>query len=303
MTSTALSVRSPAKINWSLRVVGRRADGFHEIESLVSAVTLYDELAFTGVADSVIELVCDGSDLPTDERNLVVQAATLLAGATGCQRGMSCRSRKRIPVGGGLGGGSSNAASTLEALYRLWEVELSADRQAALAARLGSDVSFFLHGGSAVMSGRGEIIRPVRLAWRGWIVLLMPAVSISTAAVYAAWEPGESPPASATDRLVAGKAGVAANAVAWMEGTFNMLEGPVMKVCPAMQEFIGIAAALAGRPIRVSGSGSTLFVAFDTRAEAERFALSAGEALGIRTEVVQPVEHAANHGGGTDGDN
>lgn len=296
MTGIDLVVQSPAKINWSLRVLARREDGFHEIESLVSGVTFYDELTFTTRAGSGVELSCEHSDLPTDRRNLIVQAAMLLADEAGCELGVTCRLTKRIPVGGGLGGGSSNGASTLMALNRLWGLDWPTDRLLPLAAALGSDASFFLGGGSAVISGRGERIRPVELNWRGWIVLLLPGIRIPTAAVYRAWEPGqESPVGCITDAVARGEAVRADPAAKWMERTFNGLEKPVMKVCPAMRELIAGGTKLARRPVRVSGSGSALFTAFDTRSEAEQFARSAGEALTIQTRVVQPLEQVRKH--------
>lgn len=288
-----MTVRSPAKINWTLRVLGQRKDGFHEIESLVSAVTLYDELTFADRADSVIELTCDQSKVPADRRNLIVQAAMLLAKDSGGNPGMTCRLTKRIPVGGGLGGGSSNGASALTALSRLWGLDWPMDRLMPLAASLGSDVPFFLSGGSAVVSGRGDRIKPARLRWPGWIVLLLPGIPISSGAVYRAWEPGEDPPGSSVrDALTADDAAGATNAVEWMAGTFNMLEKPVVKVCPVMRGLMARGRELAGRAVRVSGSGSTLFTAFDARAEAERFARRVGDVLGVETRVVQTVDRA-----------
>ena len=164
VTGVALNVRSPAKVNWYLRVLGRRDDGFHEIESLVSTVTLYDELAFTSRGDSIIELTCDEPSIPTDGRNLIVRAADLLASQSGCRQGATCHLTKRIPVGGGLGGGSSNGASALMGLSGLWELDWPKERLMAPAGQLGSDVCLFLSGGSAVISGRGERIKPVLYA-------------------------------------------------------------------------------------------------------------------------------------------
>jgi 4-diphosphocytidyl-2-C-methyl-D-erythritol kinase len=198
---------------------------------------------------------------------------------------ISCRLSKRIPAGGGLGGGSSNAAATLLALNRWWGLNWTQDELAELAAQLGSDVPLFLQRGSAIIGGRGEQVECIRLPWRGWIVLLLPGLSVATAAVYRAWRAGER-----TLRPVVPVG--SSNAVDWMNGTFNMLEAPAFEVCPVLAELQSRAADLAGRPVRVSGSGSTMFTAFDQREEALAFAGSAGEKLGIRTEVVQPVEQA-----------
>jgi 4-diphosphocytidyl-2-C-methyl-D-erythritol kinase len=274
-------VLSPAKINWTLQVVGKRPDGFHEIASLVSVVTLYDQLSFSEAAEPGITLTCSDPGVPTDENNLICRAARLMAQAAGRELRVSCRLDKRIPVGGGLGGGSGNAASTLLALNRRWGLGWPVEKLAELAARLGSDVSLFLRGGSAVMTGRGEQVRPVRLGWSGWIVLLMPGLHVSTPAVYRAWRPqaGKCPPVEPRP---------AEKAVEWMHATFNMLEAPAIAVCPQLGDLQRQAASLAGRPVRISGSGSTMFTAFDSPGEAEGGATLLNRELGIRAEVVQP---------------
>jgi len=284
---TSVKVVSPAKINWNLRILGKREDGFHELESLVSAVTLFDELTFSCREDSKIELTCENSDVPTDQRNLIQQAAALLASQAHCRSGVTCRLVKRIPVGGGLGGGSSNAAATLMALNRLWSLNWPVGRLEPLASQLGSDVSFFLHGLTAVMSGRGEHIKPTPLGWQGWILMLIPAFFVSTAAVYSQWQPNQTMQNHLTVEMAS-----ANNAVEWMQKTFNMLEEPAMQVCPQLGTLVERASKLTGRPVRVSGSGSTLFTAFDDKAEAENFAHIIGDELNVKACIVQPVEQA-----------
>ncbi len=275
---------APAKINWNLRVLGRRADGFHEIESLVSTVSVSDELSFAPRSDTKITLQCSDPDLPGDASNLVLRAARLLAERSGQARGVSCRLSKYVPVGGGLGGGSSDAAMTLAALNELWGLNWPRPRLLDLAAELGSDVSFFLVGGSAVIRGRGELVQPVELPWRGWVVLMLPGWGISTAEVYQAWR-AESCPVEAGPAVPAG----VSDAVEWMRQTFNMLEMAAMKVCPALRELMDRAERTANRPVRLSGSGSTFFTAFDEREEAESFARRVGGLLDVTTRVVQPV--------------
>jgi len=294
VTNVMLTVQSPAKINWHLRVLGRREDGFHELESLVSTVTLFDQLTFTSQRQSGIDLSCNRMDLPTDQRNLIVQAGQLLADSANGRFGAACQLSKQIPVGGGMGGGSSNAAAALTALNRLWDLNQPIDQLEPLAAQLGSDVSLFLAGGSAVIRGRGEQVTPVELPWRGWIVLLVPAFSISTADVYRAWTPGESAPdATIMEALTTGQAVTVGDAADWMGRAFNMLEPAVVAVCPAMRRLMDEGAAMASRPVRVSGSGSTLFTAFDSQPEAKEFAQLAGERLDVQTHVVQPLEQVA----------
>jgi 4-diphosphocytidyl-2-C-methyl-D-erythritol kinase len=153
----------------------------------------------------------------------------------------------------------------------------------AAAAQVGSDVSFFIRGGTAVMAGRGEIIRPAVLPWRGWIVLLMPGFAVSTALVYRACRPGTPPPVPEPDDS-------ALDAVKWMRMAYNMLEEPAMVVCPTLRDIVRRATELVGRPVRISGSGSTLYTAFDAVAEARAAAEMLSRELQLRTDVVQPVE-------------
>lgn len=288
MTRLSATVRSPAKVNWCLRVLGRRQDGFHHIQSLLSAITLCDELVFVNRDADGIELLCEHPDLPTDRRNLIVKAGLLLAGAAGIEPRAACRLHKRIPVGGGLGGGSSNGAAALMAFNRLWGLGWSVEQLAPLAAELGSDVSFFLRGGSALMSGRGEGIRPVKLEWGGWIVLLLPPFGVSTAEVYRAWRPPSSPPPpTRLDELPDRADALRLDSEQLMAAAYNMLERPLLTVCPQIGPLLGTLTKLAGRPVRVSGSGSTLFTAYDSREEAMDFARRAQEKTGISTRLAQ----------------
>jgi len=288
-----LKVRSPAKINWMLRVLRRREDGYHEIETLMSTVTLYDELIFTPRPDRDFSISCNRADVPTDGSNLVCRAAALLAAEVEENRalpGWHCRLLKHTPVGGGVGGGSSNAAATLRALNRLWSLDLPEERLAMLAGRLGSDVPFFLHEGTAVVYGRGERVRPIRLAWHGWIVLICPGYPIPTAEVYRAWRAENGRAAYPLREHDVGGAGC--DAVQWMEQAYNMLEKPAMQVSPELAEAMQGCRRLAGRPVRLSGSGSSMFTAFDTRNEAEVFADQVSAQLGLSSYVVQPTEQA-----------
>ncbi len=272
---------APAKINWTLRVLGRRGDGFHEIESLVSTVSLYDTLAFSPADRPGFHLSCDLAGLCVDDDNLVCKAARALGEAVGRQLSFNCHLSKRIPMGGGLGGGSSNAACTLKALDALWSLRWSNQRLAELGAGLGSDVALFVYGGTTVMSGRGELVRPASIRFAGWVVLLIPAFPVATGPVYEAWKP--------VDHQTQKGPAEAVTAVNLMQQTYNDLERPACEVCPELGVTQRTAADLAGRPVRVSGSGSTLFTAFDSQEEATAFASRAGRRLGVRAEVVRPI--------------
>ncbi len=173
---------APAKINLSLRILGKRSDGFHEIETVFQEIDLADRLEFHAAPGWSLEI--EGADLDPGPGNLVCRAAALLSQ----DAHVPCAGRvilaKRIPVGGGLGGGSSDAAVTLIGLSRLWKLDWPVERLHPLAAELGSDCAFFLYGGLAVGRGRGEIIEPLDGFLDGDIVLVLPPFGVSTAWAY-----------------------------------------------------------------------------------------------------------------------
>ena len=176
-----LVLRTAAKVNLTLEVLGKRADGYHEITTVMQAVDLSDRIILDDADD--LELCCGAADLPTDARNLALQAALALRQAAGVARGARIELDKRIPVAAGLGGGSANAAGVLVGLNRLWGLRWSVERLDEIAATLGSDVPFFLRGGAALGTGRGEKVAalPARsLA----LVLVNPRFPSSTAEMY-----------------------------------------------------------------------------------------------------------------------
>ena len=187
---TALWVHAPAKLNLFLEVLGKRADGFHELETLMVAISLHDTLSFTEEPTPAIRLHChsrlgSAEAVPTGDDNLVVRAAKLLQQYSGTSRGVTIHLWKRIPMAAGLAGGSTDAAATLVALDRLWELGLAAEELLTLAARLGSDVSFFVRGiPAAICRGRGEKIHPVERPLGVPVVVSRPASGLSTAEVY-----------------------------------------------------------------------------------------------------------------------
>jgi 4-diphosphocytidyl-2-C-methyl-D-erythritol kinase len=183
-----LTVCSPAKINLHLEVLGLRADGFHELAMVMQTIGLLDVLRLRPTADGSITLSCQRPDLPTDGSNLIVKAAELLKARAGLpELGACIELEKRIPVGAGLAGGSSNGAATLVGLNSLWGLGFSAEELQAMAAHLGSDVPFCLAGGTQLCFGRGELLEPVDSpAGRDLAVLLIkhPEVSVSTPWAY-----------------------------------------------------------------------------------------------------------------------
>lgn len=179
-----LSLRAPAKINWFLRITGKRDDGYHNIGSLMQCVALYDTLRFERTLP--IELECD-QNIPVAD-NLVYRAACLLKEHAAYRKGARITVKKNIPVGAGLGGGSSDAAYTLMGLNTLWDLNLSSDELRALGARIGSDVPFFFDGPCAFVEGRGEKTTPVSLDAPLALLLVKPPLSVSTDWAYDAYD-------------------------------------------------------------------------------------------------------------------
>ncbi len=183
MDASSLSLRSPAKINLGLRVVARRPDGYHDIESALQMVALADEIVLTPQEERITCEVA-GADLPADEDNLAVRAAHVLKAHAGVDRGVHITLRKRIPVGAGLGGGSSNAAAVLLGLRRLWDLAVPQEALVALGASLGADVPFFLTAAAAWAEGKGDALAPLPPLEGLGIVLVNPGFPVSTSWAY-----------------------------------------------------------------------------------------------------------------------
>ncbi|MHC4885208.1 MAG: 4-(cytidine 5'-diphospho)-2-C-methyl-D-erythritol kinase [Planctomycetota bacterium] len=250
------SVRAPAKINLFLEVMGKRNDGFHEIESVFQEIDLADELSVTLRTDGEVRLACDHPDLPCGEENLVVRAGRLLQREAGCGLGADIHLTKRIPMGGGLGGGSSDAAATLSTLDRLWGCGLSFDVLLALAAELGSDVPFFLYGGTCVCRGRGEMITRVAPLPPVEMLLILPEWGVSTPEAYRALagEPlGSNPVEGFLKTLEVGAP------TEWLGCLFNRFEEAVFRLEPREGELFRRLQLLDFSALRMSGSGSTIF--------------------------------------------
>ena len=176
--------RAYAKINLGLKVLGRRPDGYHNILSVFQTVDLSDSLRFEPSTVGSTQIVCDHSGVPTGPENLVHRAIEVLRSATGIRKGVRVILKKRIPMGAGLGGGSSDAAAALRALNRAWGLALSPEALRELAGRLGSDVFFFLSPGTAVVSGRGEQVRYISWPEDAFYVLVNPGFEVSTRWAY-----------------------------------------------------------------------------------------------------------------------
>ncbi len=178
----SLTLKAPAKVNLCLNVLGKRPDGYHDISSIMQAVSVYDEITL-GRKERGITLTVEGADLPTGPDNLVYQAAEHILSRLPVNQGVGIRLRKKIPIGAGLGGGSSDAATTLTGLNQLFDAGLSDKELMDIGAGLGADVPFFLAGGPALAEGIGERLTPLP-KWKYYLLLVYPRIHISTAMAY-----------------------------------------------------------------------------------------------------------------------
>ncbi len=244
-----LSVEAPAKINRELRVGRIRGDGFHEVFSRMVSIDLADRL--TAEESNELEFSCDDPNVPTGDANLVVHAARLLSERAGIAPCGKLRLEKKIPMGGGLGGGSADAGVVLLLLSRFWDLGPGAETWLPeLAARLGSDVPFFLTGGQADVTGRGEIVTPVEDSPATALLLLVPPFPVSTAAVYRAY---------AGRRELPTRLAVADPAHRGLLGP-NDLAPAVLEVEPRMEAYLSSVAKLTD-DFAISGSGATIALA------------------------------------------
>lgn len=185
MLKRSVTVLAPAKLNLSLDVVGTLPNGYHDLDMLMQSVTLCDQMTMEEAPQLSLYVRAQGrAFVPADGNNLVLKAAAALQAATGCTRGARITLKKYIPVAAGMGGGSSDAAAALRALRTLYAPDISDGRLETLAARLGSDVPFFIRGGTQLATGRGEVVSPLPPLTAGWFVVVKPDEGYSTAEMY-----------------------------------------------------------------------------------------------------------------------
>jgi 4-diphosphocytidyl-2-C-methyl-D-erythritol kinase len=253
---------APAKLNLFLHVTGRRPDGYHELQTLFQIIDLCDTVRIRVGDDGRIERPSGPVGVDSDS-DLTVRAAKALQAATGCRMGASIRIAKRIPMGGGLGGGSSDAATVLLALNHLWRCGLSIDDLARLGLPLGADVPVFVRGSSAWAEGVGERLEPVELPER-WYVVIHPGVAVPTKDVFQSSELTRNTPVI-TIRAFFGPGGNA--------GSRNDCEPVVRALYPEVADALDWLGKFA--PARLTGTGSCIFAAFGSAIEAERVAARA----------------------------
>lgn len=253
---TALSLPAPAKLNLFLHVTGRRADGYHTLQTVFQLLDFGDTLTFRARDDDRIELMANLPGVAAED-NLIVRAAHALRTATACRCGVSIELVKRLPMGGGIGGGSSDAATTLLGLNRLWDLGLSLDVLAALGLELGADVPVFVRGRSAWAEGVGELLQPIELP-SSFYVVVVPPCAVSTAKIFAS-------PALTRDtspiRIAAFLGG----------GTPSVGRNDCEPVVKTLYPEVAFALEWLSRfaPSRMTGTGACVFASFSSRSDAE----------------------------------
>jgi 4-diphosphocytidyl-2-C-methyl-D-erythritol kinase len=283
-------IRSYAKVNLGLEVLGVREDGYHELRTLFQTIDLHDDVVLRPRRDGAVTIACDHPQVPSDGTNLAARAAQDLRRYAQVEAGVEIAIRKRIPVGGGLGGGSSNAAAVLLGLDRLWRLGLGPAGLHPLAVRLGADVPFFLLGGTALGLARGDEVYPLRRQLRVHVVLVDPGVHVSTARVFARVD------ARLTPREKSNSIFYFVSRELEGSGAFrllsNDLEAAALEEAPVLREQTGrIRATLVGNGAllaSLSGSGASYFGLFEGARTAGR-ACRALRAQGFTASVAKTL--------------
>ncbi|NCQ27010.1 MAG: 4-(cytidine 5'-diphospho)-2-C-methyl-D-erythritol kinase [Armatimonadetes bacterium CG_4_9_14_3_um_filter_66_14] len=279
-----IALRSSAKLNLTLEILGRRPDGYHELRSVVQTISLWDEIVLRS-AEAPARVSCNWPELETPD-NLCLRAANLLAVEAGVGDGVHVELTKRIPLGAGLGGGSGNAAAVLIGLDELWELTLPVGTLRTLAVKLGADVPFFLTGGGAMLEGIGERIAPVDIA-AGWVfVVAQGGRPVSTAAAYAAYDRRPTPSRTDHERFLRCLRDSDIDNAARMFD--NVLEPAAVAVCPEIAELKNALLRQGALGAAMTGSGSAVFGAFPSEEQAVR-ACAALRALAPLVQVAHPT--------------
>lgn len=253
-TPFSLPWLAPAKLNLFLHITGRRDDGYHLLQTVFQILDFGDELVFSVRDDGRITRTTDIAGVP-EEQDLIVRAARLLQSHTGTTQGVDIAIDKRLPMGGGLGGGSSDAATTLVALNQIWQCGLNLDELAELGLALGADVPVFVHGQSAWAEGVGEQLVPIKLP-ETWFLVLIPPIHASTSHVFSNPQlRRDCPPITIRDFLAGSK-------------TENVCEPLVRESFPEVDEAIQALNRFA--KARMTGTGACVFAAFETQSAAQR---------------------------------
>ncbi|MEJ7616049.1 MAG: 4-(cytidine 5'-diphospho)-2-C-methyl-D-erythritol kinase [Pyrinomonadaceae bacterium] len=263
MSNNAFKLPAFAKINLTLRVLGRRADGYHELHTIFQTISLSDHLTFSPLPDERFVLTWSAQNIPADESNLVHRAALALREHFGVRHGARVELEKRIPAGGGLGGGSSDAAIALLGLARLWKIKTDESQLAEIGARLGADVPFFFTGGTALGTGTGTTLKPLEDVSHRHLLIVAPGVKVSTADAYKALnapaltkvEPAVMLPISRIERQFTDSL---------PDAMHNDFESVIFRLYPEIERARNALVECGARRALLSGSGSSVFGIFDS---------------------------------------
>jgi len=257
-------VKAPAKINLSLDVLGKREDGYHEVEMVMTTVDLADRLEISHKEENSISILSHNRFVPDDERNLAYKAAKLLKEKFHIQTGVNIKIEKNIPVAAGLAGGSSDAAAALKGLNELWNLGLSVEELAKLGAEIGSDVSFCVYGGTALAKGRGEKIQPLPAPPKCWVILAKPSIGVSTSDVYGRLDVSNIEHPNTGKMIEAIQNG---NYEQMCANLGNVLESVTLEMHPEVKQIKEYMKRFGADAVLMSGSGPTVFglVRYDSR--------------------------------------
>ncbi len=268
MTTTPLVVRCNAKINLYLNVIGVRDDGYHDIETIFQSVDLHDTLRLQSRSDDYIDIVCDHPDLTDRKSNLVYRAAVLFREKYGIEHGVTIAIEKKIPLGGGLAGGSTDAAGTLRGLAKLWSVDADETAMHEMAASLGADVPFCMHGGTAAATGIGTDLEILDTPRPWWVVLVLPDTHVPTAQVYHRLDArGFDPQHGRFQKAV--KSVLAGNLA---DALYNSMEPVVLEDYPMVHAARNALVAAGATDVLMSGSGAAVYALAPTEEQARRLA-------------------------------
>jgi 4-diphosphocytidyl-2-C-methyl-D-erythritol kinase len=267
MTINKVSIKAPAKINLSLDALRKREDGFHEVAMVMTTVDLADRIELTLLEADEIKIESSGGFVPLDERNLAFQAALLLKKTFNISKGVYIHISKHIPVAAGLAGGSSDAAATLKGLNELWGLGLSLDEMAELGAKIGSDVSFCVYGGTALATGRGEKIHHISSPPPCWVLLAKPPIGVSTGEVYRnlKLQGIKHPDVEGMVKAIEEKD---YDKICSLLG--NVLESVTLKMYPEVKHIKEQMMRLGADAVLMSGSGPTVFGLFQHESRLQR---------------------------------
>lgn len=271
MSFDTFTLRAFAKINWTLHVLGRREDGYHELQTVFQTVSLHDSLTFRSTPDKAITLLCNEPDIPSDDTNLVVRAAETLRQRFRVTAGASIILEKHIPPAGGLGGGSSDAAVTLLGLSRLWNLDPTRDDLEEMGGLLGADVPFFFTGGTAAGVGRGSEVTPLPDAPETALLIVTPDVKVSTAEAFNALNSPALTKADADTILSSSRLRVDFSDSVY--GTLkNDFEDVIFELHPEIMRVRDRLMHFGARGALLAGSGASVFGVFDNVEAQERAA-------------------------------